>query len=121
MTKQDLLDSYADKPVRRFMQIDGWCNVPTDDVMHPDDDGDQTCIGTTHELMRSSGQHMRVRLLIHEDGRPEDVRRLLTKVLDDIEETFAVMREDIPLAACSSARAFHRTRRSDAPIHRDGR
>jgi hypothetical protein len=92
--KQEILEELADKPVQRFLQLDGWANVEPDGVMHGDDEGDLTMLGITHELMRSPGRDLPVRVLIHEDADLEDVRRLLTKMLDGLDGYFDHLVED---------------------------
>ena len=82
-TRFDLLKDYCEKPVQRFLQIDGFVRVTGDSVIGSDEDGDGLIAGMTHELMRTpSGDLLPVRILVHEDARPEDVRRLLTKARD---------------------------------------
>jgi hypothetical protein len=93
-SKQQLLDAYATKPVQRFLQVDGFCDVWADDVMGPDDDGDSLMLGITHELMSSPGRLMPARLLIHEDADPEDVRRLLEKALENLDGALEYLRQE---------------------------
>ncbi len=93
-TNQDLLNAYATKPAQRFLQVDGFCDIPGDDVMNPDPHGDQLMLTITHELMRSPGAHLPIRMLIHEGAKPDDVRRLLEKVLEDLDGCLGYLREE---------------------------
>jgi hypothetical protein len=78
----DLVAKYADKPVTRYDQFDGFLNAKEDSVMHPDEDGDVLLGGETHELMSfDSG----VRVLIPDGVEPEDAARALTKIADWVE------------------------------------
>jgi hypothetical protein len=79
--KDELLFIAEEKPVRRFLQIDGFCNLEGgDDVMVADADDDTMCSGVVDELRNGGSVGDPVRILIHEDADPEDVRRLLTKM-----------------------------------------
>jgi hypothetical protein len=82
--RDDLVAAYAQKPVCRLLQLDGFTGAQGDCVIRGDEDGDGIMFGVTHELMRSPGRDMPVRLLIHEDADCEDVRRLLAKMLDGV-------------------------------------
>ena len=90
-TKADLLRHYRTKPVQRFWQIDGFVRTWGDSVIPSDEDGDALMGGATHELMSTPGDRLPVRILIHEDARPEDVYRLLTKARDWLEAKGAWM------------------------------
>lgn len=92
--RAEKLAHYADSPLQRFLQIDGWRGCYPDDIMGCDADGDQVMFGITEELMRSPGEHLPIRVLIHEDARPEDVRRLLVKLTDNLDEAFGFLREE---------------------------
>ena len=50
-SKTQLLDHYQTKSVNTFYQIDGFSELPEDDVLCPDDDGDSFIVGQTNELM----------------------------------------------------------------------
>jgi hypothetical protein len=90
----DLLAHYARKPAQRFLQIDGFTACQRDSVLCGDAlHGDALSPGVTHELMSTPGRHLPVRVLIHEDAQIEDVRRLLTKVLDSLDSSFERLRE----------------------------
>lgn len=91
----DLLAHYAKKPIQRFLQIDGFTGCQGDSVLCGDAlHGDALSIGITTELMSTPDRGLPVRVLIHEDAEREDVRRLLTKMLDDLDRSFEVLDED---------------------------
>lgn len=95
MTDQENRDDLPDdKPEKRLLQVDGFCRVLSDDVMHPDDNGDAIMLGITHERMRSPSRDMPVRVFVHEDADREDVRRLLGKMLDEFDRCFDFLREE---------------------------
>ena len=96
-TKQELLDHYAAKPVQRFVQVDGFVDTKGDPVVTGDEDGDCLMTGVRHELMRSPGRGMPLRVLIHEDAELEDVRRLLTKILENVDHSLDVLTEPIEI------------------------
>ena len=76
-TKQELLDQAARKPVRKFLQMDGFMNVEGDSVMRPDADGDTVFYGETDEL-----RNLRdiVRIQIPWDVDADAVRRIVRKM-----------------------------------------
>lgn len=86
-TKDELLAKYAEpkREVHPFYQLDGFY-VPgcPDPIIRPDEDGDCIFHSTTHEI-RASGDDLAVRVLIHRGTRPEDARRILQKMLEDVE------------------------------------
>ncbi len=82
LAKELLLEHYAEKPVTRFLQFDGFANVLGDDVMHPDEHGDAQTASTTHELMSGVAT---VRVLIRDDASKEDAVRLLKKLAEWVE------------------------------------
>lgn len=81
-TQQALLDRYGTKPVQTFFQADGFCHQQSDSVMA---EGDNILTGITTELMSTPSRTMPVRVLIHSDADREDVRRLLTRILEDLD------------------------------------
>ncbi len=82
-------------PSNGSYKVDGFCDVvPGDDVMNLDPHGDQLMLTITHELMRSPGAHLPIRMLIHEGAKPDDVRRLLEKVLEDLDGCLGYLREE---------------------------
>ncbi len=94
-TKQDLLKHYSDKPAQRLLQIDSFTNGhPADAVMPGDDDGDQLMYTITDELMSTPGKTLPLRILIHEDADPRDVRRLLEKSLRSLDSALDFLREE---------------------------
>jgi len=67
------------KPLRDFLQIDGWANIePGDDIMDPDVDGDVILSGKRRDP-QSSGTT--VRILIADGADRDDVVRILRKQL----------------------------------------
>ena len=83
--KKELLDHYAARQPRRFMQFDGVCVDPADrdGVVVPDEDGHSLLGGATWELMHGAD----VRVLVPNDGTvtPADAARLLRKIAEWIE------------------------------------
>jgi hypothetical protein len=79
--KNQLLEEAEGKEPRFFHQIDGFANCPEDNVMHIDKNGDSICSCTSWELKNLDNE---VRVLIHEGSKPEDVIRLLKKILQMI-------------------------------------
>jgi hypothetical protein len=78
----DKSDTYPEtpKPLRDFIQIDGWANIePGDPIMVPDDDGDVLMSGRTREP-QSSGTT--VRIYIADGADRDDVLRIIRKQLD---------------------------------------
>jgi hypothetical protein len=68
------------KPLRDFIQLDGWANVaPGDPIMVPDPDGDVVfCGGRTREPQRSATT---VRIYIAASAERDDVLRIIRKQL----------------------------------------
>ena len=63
------------KPLRDFVQVDGWANYgPGDSVMVPDDDGDVLMGGWTREPQRSGTT---VRIYIAAEAQLDDVLRII--------------------------------------------
>jgi len=96
-TKKRLLDKYATKQPTEFTQYDAFVNLPGDDVMHPDADGDALCSIDTVELMSGIAD---LRVLIPK-GAPIDGEKaaiLLKKMAEWIggEESFKRRRGSIP-------------------------
>lgn len=85
--RMNLLATAAKKPVRRFLQMDGFANGGDS---YSNVDGDAVFWGVTHELRQS--KHA-VRVQIHEDADPAEVRRLLEKILESVDDGFAHLRE----------------------------
>ena len=78
----ELLFIAEGKPVRRFLQIDGFRKLEGgDDIMRPDADDDTVFSGAVDELRNTGSEDNPVRILIHEDADSDDVRRLLTKMV----------------------------------------
>ena len=77
-TKGDLLEHYATKKAKQFVQCDGFAlgRDGGDSVMRPDDDGDCLMSGTTHELMSGSS----VRVLIPVGTDRHTAMRILKKI-----------------------------------------
>jgi len=80
--KQRKLEHYADRPLTKFTQFDGFANVIPDYVMRPDEDGDTTFSGHTEELMTGG---CAVRILVTEGTSQETAVRLIKKLLNWIE------------------------------------
>jgi hypothetical protein len=71
------------KPLREFVQLDGWANFPPgDSVMVPDDDGDVLMGGRNREPQRSGTT---VRMHIAADAQLDDVLRIIRKQLEWLE------------------------------------
>jgi hypothetical protein len=77
-----LLLKAAPKPIRKFLQLDGFDDMWGDNVTKPDKDGDVLFGGETYELNRSGNP---VRVLVHEGTPKATVLRLLTKIGDWVE------------------------------------
>ncbi|MGD9619819.1 MAG: hypothetical protein AB7G47_04640 [Mycolicibacterium sp.] len=76
-----------DKPIRDFLQLDGWANrEPGDAVMVPDDDGDVLMGGFRQEPQRSGTT---VRIWVAEGAERDDVVRIIHKQLAWYEERWA--------------------------------
>ncbi len=95
--KTEILDKLKERPVARLLQMDGFIDTAGDPIVPGDDEGDKIMTKVTHELMRSPCRQMPVRVLIHEDADPEDVRRLLGKMLDALEDSFGWFRRETGL------------------------
>lgn len=68
------------KPLRDFLQLDGWANYPAgDSVMVPDGDGDVLMGGFRREPQRSGTT---VRIHVAADAEREDVLRVLRKQIE---------------------------------------
>ena len=80
-TKGQLLAHYAERPVTRFQQYDGWKLDGWDDVIRPDEFGRGIMSTPTYELMRGSD----VRVLVKPTCKREDVIALLNKIVQWIE------------------------------------
>ena len=61
------------------------------------EDGYALMHGTTYEWMQTPGRGQPVRVLIHEDARIHDVRKLLEYALEDLDQIFARTNEDAVL------------------------
>jgi hypothetical protein len=73
----------CDRPLRDFIQVDGWANMkPGDSMMVPDSDGDVVMSGRTREPQRSGTT---VRILVAADAEHADVLRVIRKQLDWME------------------------------------
>jgi hypothetical protein len=67
------------KPLRDFIQLDGWANEePGDPFMVPDSDGDVTMCCRTREPQRSGTT---VRIYIAADAERDEVLRIIRKQL----------------------------------------
>lgn len=76
-TREELLEEYARKPVRCFLQVDAWeDNQGGDSVVHPDEEGHVLTSGMRYEL-RKTDYPMRVQ--IYEGSDKEAVLTLLNK------------------------------------------
>ncbi len=84
-----LLEDYAQKPVRRVIQIDGF-EPEGDSVMSPDEDGHCLMGGAGSLVLQRVGatEGLPVRVQIHEDAAKEDVLLLLGKISDLVERYF---------------------------------
>ncbi len=78
-TKTELLEHYATREPKPFVQIDGW--LGGDDVIKSDDDGRGMSLGFTTELMEGAD----VRLLIKPDSDPTEIVALLHNAIKSIE------------------------------------
>lgn len=76
-TRGDLLEHYAYKTPRAFVQYDGFAHTEEEITMRPDKDGDSLHSGLTYELMTGIPD---VRVLITPRTPPGDVMRLLKKI-----------------------------------------
>ena len=76
-TKQELIEEAARKPVRKFLQMDGFMNVEGDSIMRPDADGDTVSFGESDELRNL---HDIVRVQIPWDADAGAVRRIVGKM-----------------------------------------
>lgn len=97
--RQQLLDEAHKKPVREFFQIDGfadhknsWDQWPEVKELYRDSDALYT--GTVNEL-RNTGHDgcVAVRVQIAADANEDDIRRLLTRIVDDVDDLLASRRE----------------------------
>ena len=79
-SKEGLLEHYATREPKSFVQIDGW--VSGDDAIVTDDDGLAMSSGLTTELMNGST----VRLLIKPDSDPTKIVVLLHRAIEEIED-----------------------------------
>jgi hypothetical protein len=71
------------KPLREFIQVDGWANYPPgDSVMVPDGDGDVLMGGRTREPQRSGTT---VRIHIAADAQLDDALRIIRKQIEWLE------------------------------------
>ena len=80
--KAELVADAARKPVRDFLQVDGWfLGGPNggDDVMQPDEDGDCLMAGGTRDL-RNSDSDLAVRVQIVAGADRDVVLRVLKKL-----------------------------------------
>ncbi len=86
------------KPIRRFLQIDGWqeCSVGLSEQdrrvfsVHPDEDGEVTMAGI---VMEPRNTDFPLRLQIHDCSDKEQVLRLLGKVTTWLERDFDELME----------------------------
>jgi hypothetical protein len=80
------------KPLRDFVQIDGWANMePGDDIMVPDDDGDVLTSSRQWEPQNSGST---VRIYIDATAKRDDVLRIIRKQLAWFEERGAGQNTD---------------------------
>lgn len=84
LRKKEKLQHYETRDLTKFYQYDGWTDFEMEDLLPSDGDGDCICGGDTEELM--SGAY-KVRVLITNKGKKEDVVRCLKKILRDIEKS----------------------------------
>jgi hypothetical protein len=83
-SREDLLAHYKKREPTRFAQIDGFADVPADDVMHGDESGHAILGGTTYELMSGNPE---VRILIPDKTTREDAATLLRKAAEWIDRS----------------------------------
>jgi hypothetical protein len=78
----------CDRPLRDFIQVDGWANVePGDPIMVPDTDGDVLMRGYVREPQRSGTT---VRILVAADAERGDVLRVIRKQLEWLEDEYVL-------------------------------
>jgi len=77
-TKKELLEGYARREPREFIQIDGWAQGGPDSIFEVDDDGDVVCGMRSQELMRGHA----VRVLMQPEVDKRTRIRLLEKALE---------------------------------------
>jgi hypothetical protein len=76
-TREELLEEYARKPVRCFLQVDGWEDEPSmDSVVHLDEEGHVLMSGMRYELRNTD---LPLRVQIYEGSDKEAVLTLLSK------------------------------------------
>lgn len=76
----DEVQRYLRKPVRRFLQLDGWADFgPGDYVMKPDDDGDVRMAGMVKDRQISGTT---VRIWVDPEADPAAVLRVLEKQVE---------------------------------------
>lgn len=81
-SRKELLDAYAQKPVRRFYQVDGWYDPDGFGLCEPDEDGHVITGGEHYELRNSD---FPIRVYINQDSDPATVAALLRKVIEWVE------------------------------------
>lgn len=81
-TSKELLEAYAQKPVRRFYQVDGWYDPDGFGLCEPDEDGHVITGGERYELRTSD---FPIRVYINQDSEPALVAALLRKVIEWVE------------------------------------
>jgi len=91
--KDKLLKKYADKPIRAFIQYDGFAMVESDDVINDEDK--ITGGGLTYDLMSGSD----VRVLIEPHIPTKDVLRLLRGIVTEIQGEQDKRKKDILVEA----------------------
>lgn len=76
-TREEVLEEYAHKPVRCFLQVDGWEDKHGGDpVVHPDEEGHVLTSGMRYELRNTD---FPIRVQIYEGSNKEVVLTLLSK------------------------------------------
>ncbi len=80
--KEDKLKHYAERPLTKFLQLDGfYLGVDGgDSIMVPDKDGDDCWFSATEELMHGAD----VRILVKDGVSPDTAIRLIQKLSKDI-------------------------------------
>ena len=82
-TKQEILEHYAEREPKSFVQFDGWYGDKWkgDPIVATDDDGRSMVRGCTTELMYGAD----VRLLVAPDSDPKEIVALLRQTVEWIE------------------------------------
>jgi hypothetical protein len=112
-TREELVEEYARKPIRCFLQVDGWeDNDSGDSVVRPDEDGHVLTSGTRYEL-RNTAFPMRVQ--IHEASDKETVLTLLSKARTWLERGW----EELTTPSPPQASDLQRTSDERTPVRHD--